>query len=128
MNTLDLLLSIDTAKITEKLNKEIEITRLSKIIGDKFIVTCYPLTNDQVKHLTELNTTSDADAKLNVINESCRIDGKKFSDKSLREKFSAISGVEVVSKLFNPGEIYDIYVEINKLSGYTSNAVVEVKN
>ena len=128
MNTLDLLLSVDTSKITEKLKKEIEITRLSKIIGGKFIVTCYPLTNEQTKHLSEHNTSSNTDVKLNAINEACRIDGKKFSDKSLREKFGAVSGVDVISKIFNPGETYDIYRIVNDLSGYTLNAVVEVKN
>lgn len=128
MNTFDLLLSTDTKKITEKIKKEVEITRLSKIIGDKFIVTCYPLTHEQIKHLSELATSSNADAKLNAINEACRIDGKKFSDKELREKFNCVSGVDVITKLLNIGEVYDIYEVINKISGYTQNAVVEIKN
>ncbi len=34
---------------------------------------------------------------------------------------------EVLKKLFTPGEIDDIYLEISKLSGYTKNTLEEIK-
>jgi hypothetical protein len=66
--------------------------------------------------------------KLNAIYETCSIEGKRFNNKALMEKFKVATGRELVQKLFLPGEVFALYSFINEISGYGSNAITEVKN
>ncbi len=127
MNVLDLLLESDIEKLNSKTSKEYEVKRLSEKLGGKFVITCTPLKLDQLNHISEIskNTT---EMKVNAVIECCRIDGKKFNQKELREKLSCNTVQEVVEKLFLPGEIQNLYEVINKMSGYGDKAVEEIKN
>ena len=53
MNALERLLKADAAKVTEKPKKEIEIPRLSKILGEKFTVTVQALDTELLAEITE---------------------------------------------------------------------------
>lgn len=127
MSIIDLLLETDVEKLQAKHNKNYEIKRLSKVLGEKFIITCYPLTHEQVAHLGEISKTN-TDMKLNAVLEACRIEGKRFNNKELMDKFGVVTPTDLLNKLFLPGELYELYEIINTLSGYSKDAVREVKN
>lgn len=127
MSILDLLLETDVEKLQASNTKEFEIKRLSKVLGEKFVVTCRALTNDQITHVGEVSK-NNTDTKLNVVLESCRIEGKRFNNKQLMDRFNVITPIELLNKLFLPGEIFELYTAVNELSGYTKDAVKEIKN
>lgn len=126
MSILDLLLETDIDKLQNNNSKNYEIKRLSKILGEKFIVTCTLLTNEQMMHIAEISKTN-IDIKLNAVLEACKIEGKKLNNEELMKKFNVVSAKELISKLFLPGEVYELYNIINDLSGYGKDAVKEVK-
>lgn len=126
MSILDLLLETDIDKLQNNNSKNYEIKRLTKILGEKFIVTCTLLTNEQMMHIGEISKTN-FDIKLNAVLEACKIEGKKLNNEELMKKFNVVSAKELISKLFLPGEVYELYNVINDLSGYGKDAVKEVK-
>ena len=126
MSILDLLLETDIDKLQNNNSKNYEIKRLTKILGEKFIVTCTVLTNEQMMHIAEISKTN-IDIKLNAVLEACKIEGKKLNNEELMKKFNVVSVKELIGKLFLPGEVYELYNIINDLSGYGKDAVKEVK-
>ena len=127
MSIIDLLLETDVEKIQAIRKSDYEVQRLSKALGKKFIVTCHALTHEQVGHLGEISKTNK-EMKLNAVLEACKIEGIRFNNKDLMDKFSVITPLDLINKLFLPGEIYELYEAINTLSGYSKDAVKEVKN
>lgn len=127
MSILDLLLETDVEKLQANNSKDYEIKRLSKTLGEKFIVTCRPLTNEQIAHIGEISK-SNTDMKLNAVLEACRIEGKRFNNKQLIDKFGVVTPLDLLNKLFLPGEIFELYNVVNDLSGYSKDAVKEIKN
>lgn len=127
MSILDKLLETDLKKLQNKEKKTYEVKRLSEIMGEPFLVTCKPLGHEQVMHLNEISK-DDMDMRLNSILESCEVEGKSFGNDIFTSKFGTASGKEVVGKLFQPGEVSELYRIINKMSGYGNNVVEEVKN
>ena len=50
-----------------------------------------------------------------------------FKDKALLSKYGAATPAELVKKLLLPGEITDMSREIEKLSGYRTSTIEEIK-
>lgn len=127
MSIFDKLLETDVEKLQGKEKRQYEVKRLSNAIGEPFLVTCKPLSNEQVSHIGEISK-KETDMRLNVVLEACSVEGKKFSSKELMDKLGALSGKEAVEKLFLPGEIYALFDFVQEISGYGRNAVEEIKN
>lgn len=127
MSVLDLLLETDQKKLEIKFSKEFEVKRLSEKIGSPFIVTCSPLTNEQLAYLAEISK-NNTEIKVNTVLECCKIDGKKIASKELLEKFKVATPNDLVEKLFLPGEIYKLYETVNSMSGYGEGVIEEIKN
>ncbi len=125
MSIIDKLLQTDVNKL-EKQAKKFEVKRLSEVLGEPFVVTIKPLTMEQVSHVAEIAKNGN-ERELFIV-EACKIEGKKFTDKELLDKFKCTSGAEVVRKLLQPGEIQAVYNIINDLSGYKIGVVEEIKN
>lgn len=126
MSIFDKLLEVDTVKLAAKEKKQMEIKRLSKVFGEPFIVTCQAMTSEQFYHVVE--TTKEGDFKAAIILESCRVEGKKFTENAFLEKFGVAKGIDVVKKLFRAGEMNTLYGTTSLLSGFGEDAVAEVKN
>ncbi|WMI81599.1 phage tail assembly chaperone [Anaerotignum sp. MB30-C6] len=127
MGILEKLLETDVEKLKAESSAKFEVKRLSKVLGEPFIIDCKPLTNEEVKHIGEISK-SNVDMKLNAIYEVCTIEGRKFNNKELLEKFKVITGKELVQKLLLPGEVFALYNFVSDMSGYGKNAIEEVKN
>ena len=116
MNKIDLLLKIDKTKLVRP-SKDVEINRLSEALGEPFIVTCQALTADEQEEIQE--------------NVSINTDGVKDPDlynRKVIEYFGAATAYDAVKKIFLPGEITSIYNTITKISGFSKDAVKEIKN
>ena len=53
MNTLDLLLKLDESKI-KKPTKQVEIRRLSEVLGEKVVFTCQAVTANKMAEIQEM--------------------------------------------------------------------------
>lgn len=127
MSVLDLLLETDPKNLELKCSKQFEVKRLSEKIGGNFVVNCSPMTSEQMAHISEISN-SITEIKMNTVLECCKIDGKKIASKELMEKFKAATPINLLEKLFLPGEVYTLYNTIQAMSGYSEGGVEEVKN
>lgn len=129
MSIIDSLLNLDQNKL-KKDKKQFEVTRLSEIIGEKFVIDVMPITNKQVENILEIAGEKEKVAPYYIV-ESCRIEGKKFTDKELLECYKCVKGTDLVNKLMLPGEVDSIYACIMEMSGYKKGSVEtveEIKN
>lgn len=139
MNALERLLKADAAKMTEKPKKEIEITRLSKILGEKFTLTVQALDTELLAEITENNTEYTKSGKVKkannykigldmVVNAVVEPD---FRDDRLLKHYSAATPNDLVAKLFLAGEIGKIAEVVTELCGVEKTQTEideEVKN
>lgn len=137
VNILDLLLGsdIDTIKLP---TKEVEITRLSKIFGKPFILTCQALSPEKYEEVQDMAVSvkgKDVDLDVSqlqlftVMEGVIGEDGKPlFKSAELRSKYKVPTPKDVVRKILLSGEITAVYTQIAKLSGFGDEAVKEVKN
>lgn len=126
MSMIDLLLAADTSKITEIPTEELTVSRLSKIFGQEFKITIQALTVRQFDSLPRGD-----DFRAHVILEATK--DPNFRDPKLCEKFTPpnrktpLTPVEVINKLFLPGEVVNIYNAITELSGFGDDAVAKIE-
>lgn len=116
----DLLL--EEENIIDK-TKDLEVTRLSKKFGKKFVIQIRSLSDEEIKLCNE-----SKEERLDFILESTTIEGKTLKEKALLEKFNAKIARDVVKSIFSNGEITWIYIEILKLNGLSGDTIVELKN
>lgn len=137
VNVLDLLLGSDIGEIALP-TKQVEITRLSKIYGKPFIITCKALSPEKYEEVQDMAVNvkgKDVDLDVNLLQLFVVLEGvvddsgkPMFKNKDLMTKFKASTPKELVKKVLLSGEIANIYGEISELSGFGENAVNEVKN
>ena len=126
MSLIDTLLSASEDQLSLRKGIVLEIPRLTAELGEEFNIEVLPLSDSQVEYLVEICKNQN-EFRTNALVESVRIDGEKLSRKDIMDKFGVYSAKEVVPKLFDAGEIRGIYDYINKISGFSIEAVKEVK-
>lgn len=146
VNVLDLLLGADIGTIKTPY-KDVEITRLSEAFGAPFVVRCEALSPEKYEELQD-NAISisgkDVDLDMNNLQMLTVIEGVKaiitdeagnkttsgliLKNKDLMSKFKAPTPKELCRKLFLSGEVAKMYETISALSGFSNDAVKELKN
>lgn len=122
-NVLNKLLELDIKKPKEQ---KIKIKRLSKLCGQDICFTVKELSYNRVKEIMDINESPYSDMKLAII-----LDGlvePNIKDHALLEKYGVITPDELLPKMLSAGEIEDIVVAIEKLSGYRESTVEEVED
>ncbi len=127
MGILERLLETDMEKLQEREKKVFEVKRLTKILGEPFFLELHPLAQEQINHIAEISKTVD-NMQNNTVLEGALLEGKRLNYDKLLQRFKVVSAEELIKKLFLPGEIYEVYKQINKMSGYDEDTVQEVKN
>ena len=117
-DTLDLLLKSDFKNVQDK---KIKVKRLStrenpcilsvKSLGYNKVADIRAIKGDETDIHIVLAGVTDPD----------------FKNQALLDKYEAPTPSELVKKIFLPGEIEDIAREIEKLSGYRTNTIEELK-
>ncbi len=121
-NILDILLETDIERITEISKKNVEVSRLSKILGQKFELEVRALTSEELEGIEGKNIYEK------YIIKAVTLEGKKLTDKVILDKFNVKDPLQIVNKLFNTGEKFNLYKQISKLSGFSEESIVEIKN
>lgn len=131
---MDLLLKLNPEEI-RKPQKQVELKRLSRILGGKAVFTCEAISADKFAEIQEkavkvengqLEDIDTSEIQIFAILEGVKDPNLKL--KELREKLGAPTPKELVKKLLLPGEITQLYNVISDLSGFGSDAVEEIKN
>lgn len=132
-NVMDLLLQMDESKLT-KPTRDVEITRLSDMVGEKVVFTCESVSIDKYAEIRENATHKKGeteevdfiDLQVFLILEGVRAPNLKSEE--LRSKYKAATPKELAKKMLLPGEIKALYETIGDLSGFRETAVQEIKN
>lgn len=118
-DVLDLLMGLTPPKLPEKQTK---IKRLSKECGANVIFTLRALPYNRVAEIKE-GTTGDISVEILLAG----VAAPNLRDRGLMEKYHAPTPAELVKTLLLPGEIEDISREIEKLSGYRTATIEDIK-
>lgn len=135
MSLTDKLLKLDAGIACTEQYGEVEIKRLSKQIGEPFVVKCKAL---QGKEYTEISMAV-VDEKRNKVDYSKAYEANlrtalsgimepDLKDKDLLKHYGCPTPKDLMEKLFNGGEIATIAGLVTDLSGYGDDAEGELKN
>lgn len=138
MSLLDKLLKADCNKLTEKETAELEIPRLSKLMGEPFVLKLKDVSSERLSEIAEDNTEYSKNGRVKS-QDSYRIGldtvlegtiDPDFRDKDLMKKFGVITPYDLLNKLFNAGELALIANKVTELCGMSSQNDVDelVKN
>jgi len=128
MNAVELLLKMDKGKVQTVPTKQVEVTRLSEIAGEPFIVTLQAVSGDKWNDIAETIGVSAGNYKNSKHLLLSGMVDPKLSDHKLQEKWDAVTPLDLMERLFTAGEIMNLAAEVTDLSGLGENAVAEVKN
>ena len=125
VSVLDLLLRPELPDVRKVLpEKQVEVTRLSQLAGEPVIFTLRGLSYDQVRKVQDKNRGDQAAFGLLY---GCV--SPKWGEEALLDKTRGIvTPVDSIKARLLPGEVDDLYVEIQKLSGYLRRTISDVKN
>lgn len=123
-NVLDLLLRSELPDVRKQLpTAKFEVTRLSELAGTPVIFTLRGLSYKKVREVQK----KDNEFALNLVLEGC-VEPNFRDVRLLDEKNGIVTPMDVITSKLDAGEIDEISVEIQKLSGYLKRTLREVKN
>ncbi|MBM6727521.1 phage tail assembly chaperone [Megamonas funiformis] len=138
MNLVDILLNADTNAVLAEKTEEYEVERLSKILGEKFVLILKAIP---AKRYSEIQTTAinmngkrkSVDLyKMQMLTLNEGIKEPNLAEPNLLKKFGATTPFDMYEKLFLAGEITNITNKISTLSGYSEEEkqqnIEEIKN
>lgn len=136
-NTLAVLLGADRGKLRLMPTKEVEITRLSGLVGQPVIFTIRALTGEEFQEaqqaalsLTKRGEVEDVDSRM--LQVMCVLNGTQdpnLKDKQLLDLYEAATPDQLLNGSFLlPGEVSQLFNAIQELSGFGADAVAEIKN
>lgn len=134
-NALDLLLNSDLSKI-KRPTKDVEITRLSEVLGETMVFKCEALDAEKFNEIQDNALVINEKGEFQNINTSelqifTIMEGVKepnLKSKELLTKLGAITPKDAIKLLLLPGEISNLYNVISDLSGFNKDTVQEIKN
>lgn len=124
LSALDVLLRNDLPDMRKDLpEKKVEITRLSLLAGEPVEFTVRALTYKQVRELQDRSEDRSAYGVLyGCVNPNWK------DPKLLDNEKGLVTPIDVIKAKLLPGEIEDLYIEIQLLSGYLRRTISDVKN
>lgn len=125
VSVLELLLKPELPDVRKVLpEKQVEVPRLSEFAGSPVVFTLRGLTYDQVRQVQEKPRSDHA--AFGVL-YGCV--SPKWGDAALLDKTKGIATpVDAIKARLISGEIDELYMEIQQLSGYLRRTLGEVKN
>lgn len=121
MSALDVLLRSELPDVRKALpEKLVEVSRLSEAAGQAVVFRLRGLTYDQVRKIQD--KTREDQAAYGVLYGCADPDWRKLTGDGLATPIDAIK-----ARLLS-GEIDELYMEVQKLSGYLRRMIRDVKN
>ena len=126
MSLIDKLLQMDNKTIMEMPKREVEVPRLTQMIGEPFKVVCQAIDGERYADIQKASIDLNKKGGVRNINlfdmqVLTVIDGvvePSLKDKKLLQHFDCVTSKELVKKLFLAGEIAELSNVITELSGY----------
>lgn len=118
-NTLDLLLKIDAQNLPEK---DYKLKRLSGLCGAPVVFKLRALPYNRAAELTR---SEKDDIEVHILLAGVAEPNLKAPE--LMSKYNAPTPAEMVKKMLLPGEIIDISRAVERLSGYRTDTIEEIK-
>ena len=126
MSLIDKLLQMDKAKLMEMPTKELEMPRLSEMLGEEFKVKCKAIDGERYADIQRSAIDLNKKGALRNINlyemqVLTLIEGvvePSMKDERLLGYFGVVTPKELVKKLFLAGEIAELSNVVTELSGY----------
>mgnify|MGYP001120361509 FL=1 len=124
-SALDLLLRPDMPDVRKALpEKRMEVKRLTELAGEPVVFTLRGLTYQEIRDIQDKRREDQA---VSAVLYACK--DPDWRDQRLLSAVSgAVTPLDVIQARLSPGEIDELYVEIQKLSGYINRTLREVKN
>ncbi len=122
---IDLLLGAGD-KVMERPEEELEVSRLSKVLGAPFKMRVRALTGNELS-----NMPTGEDFAAHVVLQG--VMDPDLRHEELRKKYTPegrktpITPAELVKILFLPGEIQNIRLAVMELSGYSDDALRKIE-
>jgi hypothetical protein len=127
LNTINILLKADADKL-KKPTKTIEVNRLSKQLGGKIEFKLEAINANKYAEIQENSVDVDKSGNVKVDMQKMQtftiLDGvtePSLKSKELMEHFEVLTPIDLINKLFLPGEITTLFNEINKLNGFSDD-------
>ena len=117
-DALKILLDMEPAEAEEK---EFEVKRLSQQAGKPVVFRQRGIGYNRAAEIREKSEGQDVQILL------AGTASPNWKDTALQEKYGAATPAEVVKKVLRPGEIADLSREVERLSGYLTRTIAEVK-
>ena len=126
MSLIDKLLQMDKARLMEMPTKEVEMPRLTEVLGEIFNVRCKAIDGERYADIQRSAIDLNKKGGLRNINlyemqVLTVIEGvvePSLKDERLLAYFGCVTPKELVKKLFLAGEIAELSNVITELSGY----------
>lgn len=124
MNLLEKLLENDKAILMLD-TKQFEVTRLSKLLGEPFILNLQEIPAKRYMEIQNMCVSFDADGatqtdipqmQLLVVNEG--IKNPEFHNREVLKKYNAGTPLDLLEKIFNAGELSELFATISELCGF----------
>ncbi len=120
---LDLLLRADAPDMLRQLpEKSFEVKRLSEILGKPAVFRLRGLPYGRVQELRRLEEETD----IHILLSGCL--DPDLRSPALMAHYNAPSPADAVKSLLEPGEIEDLSREVERLCGFRTWTIKEVKN
>lgn len=100
-----------------------KIKRLAAIGGDSAVVKLQGLPYGRAAAIAEMDTV---DTPSMILLEG--LVEPKMTDSRLQDKFGGVTPLETLHAVFSPGEIHQLSARVERLSGFRTDTIVEVKN
>lgn len=111
---LDILLGED--KIEKRQEKQVKVKRLGVV---------FTLQSLGYNRVAEIRKLGDERIPLHIL--LAGVVDPDFKNSALQEKYGAVTPAELIEKILLPGEIEDLSRTVEKLSGYRSVTIEEIK-
>ncbi len=125
VSVLDLLLRPELPDVRRELpEKQVEVKRLSELTGEKAVFTLRALTYDQVRRVQDYPRGEQA---VQGVLYGCV--SPNWKNPALVDTAKSIATpADAVKARLTAGEIDELYMEIQELSGYLRRTLADVKN
>ena len=125
VSVLDLLLRPELPDVRRVLTeKQVEVKRLTELAGEPVVFTLRAMTYNETRQLYD---KPREDQTLSAVLYGCK--DPDFRDKRLLDSEKGIvTPLDAIKARLFAGEIDELHIEIQKLSGYLRRTLAEVKN
>ena len=125
VSVLDLLLRPELPDVRKALpEKRVEVKRLSEIAGEPVVFTLRGLAYNETRQIQDKPREDQA---VSGVLYGCK--DPDFRDKRLLDpEKGLVTPPDVIKARLTAGEIDELYIEIQKLSGYLRQTLADVKN